>query len=358
MTFTGFDLKYSGEACLQERMIVNSTGNNTIGRYCGRRHNFSIFVSSSPIILEFQSFKLSTSKFTLEYQLTCTVLKTVLYKFKNLNDFHAVENLTFFYPFSWNHIYILENIMHYTWNIIVPKMYQLLITFSKVLKKSLILFDGPDFHCKQLETNTEDIVKASTFQVLILYLNDNNKQIEMIFMNNVLKDKGEKNYQTHELKEEIQINSNLSFVQLTTLFHTLKLYAPRHCHANITLLSLEYSGPNVGYCKYGGLSVYDYVNSKMKEVFLLCDNVFPQTQPKHIIISNTHNLFLILYAYWPYSKIKPHITIMPTTCKGVHILRYNLFISVLCDDSVYIKMLITECNVPHIFITNIHMLLF
>ena len=331
MTFVAFDLKYSGEACLQERVIVNVTGMTTIGRYCGRRYIFSIFASLSPITLDFQTFELSTSTFTLKYQITDTILKTVMHNFKNCDDINVVENITFVHPFSWNHIYILENTSHYTWNIIVPKMYRLLIKFLKVClsRKSIILFDGPDFHNKELESNFKQIMIASTFQVFILYLNHNNKQINLIFSNYLMKDKVEYNYKIYDINREIQLNNNLSIIHLTTLFYSYKLHVPRHYYVNITLLSLEYSGPNVGYCKYGGLSIYDFIYSQMKEVFLLCDQVFPatlHTQPKHIIISSTQHLFLIFYAYRPYSEIKPHITIKPTTCKGVHIFRYNFII--------------------------------
>ena len=38
MSFVFFHLKYSGEACLQERVIINSTRHGNIGRYSGRRH--------------------------------------------------------------------------------------------------------------------------------------------------------------------------------------------------------------------------------------------------------------------------------------------------------------------------------
>ena len=106
-------------------------------------------------------------------------------------------------------------------------------------------------------------------------------------------------------------------------------YTTGNNFVNVTLLSLKYSGPNVGYCKYGGLSVYDYFDNNMTEVLLLCGRIFPvmiNTQPKHIVISSTQSLFLIFYAYWPYSNISLKIKIKPTTCVGVHVLRYNIII--------------------------------
>ena len=54
ISFIHFNLKYSGEACLQERAVINCTGNKTTGRFCGRRHQWSVFASLAPITLEFQ----------------------------------------------------------------------------------------------------------------------------------------------------------------------------------------------------------------------------------------------------------------------------------------------------------------
>ena len=101
-----------------------------------------------------------------------------------------------------------------------------------------------------------------------------------------------------------------------------KLHVPGTNFVNMTLLSFKYYEPNVGYCKYGGLSVYDYVHD-FKEVLLLCDNIFRVTfniQPQQVL-SSTQILFLIFYAYWPYSRVRLNITIEPTTCKGIHMLR-------------------------------------
>ena len=60
------------------------------------------------------------------------------------------------------------------------------------------------------------------------------------------------------------------------------------------LLSIH--GPNVGYCKYGGFSVYDYIDNTLMEVLLSCDNWFSVSSNLHFyrtIISNSESLFLV-----------------------------------------------------------------
>ena len=304
-------------------------GNNTIGRYCGRRYHWPVFASSSPITLEFHAFQLLSSQFILQYQIIGTILESFLYKYKNYNDFSNLENITFVYPFSWNHVYILTNVSHFTWNIIVPKMYILLLKFLKVplVKSSTIIFNGPDINSNQLNINNEKIFTASSFQVLILHHRSQKEKFDISFTNNILKDKMENYYNIYIIKDRVKLNSdNLACAQLTTVLCALKLHVSGNYFVNISLLSFKYSGPNVGYCKYGGLSVYDYINKNTKEVLLLCENIFPitfNTQQKQVIVSSTKHLFLILFAYWPYTKVKLNITMQPTTCNGVHILRYD-----------------------------------
>ena len=327
ISFITFDLKYSGEACLQERVFVNSRGNNIIGRYCGRRYQWSVFASSSPVTLEFHTSKFSSSKFMLQYQITDIILETFLYIYKNYNNVGIIENINYVLPFSWNHIYFLANVSHLMWNIIVPKMYIIMLKILKVsmLKQSVIIFDGPDINSNQLHINTEETITGGTFQLLVLYLNTQNEDIEMIITNKILKNKIENHNNISNIKESIKLNSDdLPCVQLTNVLCAFKLHVPGTYFVNITLLSLKYYGPNVGYCKYGGLSVYDYVHTDKKEVLLLCDNISPVTfniQPQQIIESSTQILFLIFYAYWPYSRVRFNITIEPTVCKGIHILR-------------------------------------
>ena len=269
-------------------------------------------------------------------------MKALLCKLKNYNIFNVIENVAFVHPFSWNHIYMIENVSYFPWNIIVPKMYRLLmkILIVSLAKKTLIIYDGPGLNSKQLETNNEQFFTASSFQVLVVYLNHVNKETEIIFKNILKKDKVENYHTVLKIKEEIKLyKKNLSCEHLTHVLCAFKLSVPKNHFVNITLLLLKYHGPNVGYCKYGGLSIYDYVNNFKKEVLLLCDNISPSAfnTPKQIIVSSTQHLFLIFYAYLPYSEIRPTIIVKPSICKGVHILRYGLICLLMCLGYVAIR---------------------
>ena len=170
ISFTYFNLRYSGEACLQKRAIINSTQNTTIGRYCGRRYQWSVFVTMAPVILTFHRFDSSQSWFELQYELNDINITSYIQNFKNYNDFHIIENNSFVFPFGWINTYLIRNYKYHNWNIFVPKMYRLFLKIMKHpnSKNILYLYDGPDYHCAQYDLTGMTSFTSSSFQISIL----------------------------------------------------------------------------------------------------------------------------------------------------------------------------------------------
>ena len=258
MSYVFFHLHYSGEAFLQERVVINSTRHGNIGRYCGRRHYWSVFASSTPIVMEFYTYDLSWSKFILNYQLTHKILSTILFRYKNENSFYYIEHTGFVYPYSWMHKYSIANASYYLWNMLVPKMFKLFIKILKAptMTKSLVFFDGPDFHSKYYTIDTKTTFTASTFQMSILYLSQLDNVTILFAKYRIMNMSGWQ--RIYNISAKIILNS----VDISkTSVCAIKLNASEGAFVNMTLISIKYSGPNVGYCKYGGLSVYDHVNN-------------------------------------------------------------------------------------------------
>ena len=129
---------------------------------------------------------------------------------------------------------------------------------------------------------------SSSFQVSVIYQGDYSN-IEMKFNTYIFK-KALKNYGKYLVKDKFEISSrHLECANKSIVLCPFNIQVPRHSNINVSLLSLKYNGPNVGYCKYGGLAIYDYVRNTMKEVFLQCDNWFAMSsndQFNKVIISN------------------------------------------------------------------------
>ena len=115
ISFTYFNLMYSGETCLHERVVINNS-NTTIGKYCGQRIQWSNFVSPPLITLAFHTFNYSISQFMLQYELTTDKLYTSMLTNKTYHD----PKVTFKNSFVV-HKYVLANDIYYNWNILFLK---------------------------------------------------------------------------------------------------------------------------------------------------------------------------------------------------------------------------------------------
>ena len=106
-------------------------------------------------------------------------------------------------------MYILSDVSHFTWNIVVPKMYKLVLKIFKIplVNTSIIIFDGPDVNSNEVTIGNEEKFTPSFFQVLILYLHLQNKNVKITFTNNVLKDKIENHHNVYKISEGKQLNS-------------------------------------------------------------------------------------------------------------------------------------------------------
>ena len=317
ISFIHFNLQYSGEACLQERILINSRHNITIGRYCGRRYQWSVFVT-------FHTFDSSQSWFELQYELTDINITSYKLNYKNCNAFTIIENNSFVFPFGWINKYLIKIDSYYNWNIFVPKMYQLSLMLMKYCnrKNVLYLYDGPDYLSDQYDLTNMTLFTSTSFQISVL-LHGYHSDIEINF-NNFLSKEAIQNYKVYSVKNNLEIiSTDLKCGKNSVILCAFNFIVNRNQYVNITL-SFKYFGPNIGYCMYGGLSIYDYINSTIKEVLLLCDNLFSlplSLQPNRNLISNTESLFLVFYSYILYSDIEVHLQKEPSSCQGVIIER-------------------------------------
>ena len=319
ITFTYFHLQYSGEACTQERVIVIPLSSRVIGRYCGQRHIWSILLSPLSTTLEFHSFTFSTSTFNLTYQVTDDIVNTYMFHYFT-KSFSQVEIDSFVAPFSWMHGYHVFHLRYYSWNIFVPKMFKLVLRIqnSSLVRNSIYIYDGPDYQSNKCEMTQNTTCFAKYFQAFILLKKYCNYGINF---ESILYKHSLPNFQSYFINEK----SLVSHQYVGHEFHpdflkAFKFHTFKGTYLNITLLSLKYKGSNTGYCKYGGLSIYDVINGTLKEDFLLCDTLQESAIiPKRHIVSNTESLFLIYYSYWPYSQIELNLTIQPSSCKGLHL---------------------------------------
>ena len=205
-------------------------------------------------------------------------------------------------------------------------MYKLTLKLLKhpyTHKKNIwYLYDGPGYHSDQYDLSSITSFTSSSFQVSIL-LHGQCNDLEINFSNYLLKE-AINNYKVYYVNERME-NMSVDFkcANKAVKLYAFKFIVKRHLYVNITF-SFMFLGPNIGYSKYGGVSVYDYVNSTMNEMFLSCENWFSlplSFQPNRTVVSSTESLFLMIYSYNPYSEIEFQLQVEPSYCQGVNIER-------------------------------------
>ena len=247
-----------------------------------------------------------------------------MFYYKKYNEFKIIEKNSFLYPFSWIHKYIMKSNIYYNWNIFVSKMHKLLLKLRKDLNTNdtLYLYDGPDYYCNKYDFTIRRTVTSSSFQVSLL-VQYHHKGINLYFKSYLHKNSIQ-NYKTYLVNDKFEKNStNLKCSNKSPLLCAFNFKVNRPFYVNATF-SFKYYRPNVGYCKYGGFSVYDYINTTLTEVLLSCDNWFSVSSNSQFyrnIVSSTENLFLVFYSYFPYSEIDFQLSIKPSSCQGEHLER-------------------------------------
>ena len=233
-----FNLQYSGEACVQERVIINTTINKTIGRYCGQRYKWSVFVSTASTTLRFHTFESSRSYFELHYQISHFNLTSVILNERTYKEFKHIENASYVFPYSWIHKYATNKDNYYNWNIFVSKISKLSLKLKKVygLKGNLYVYDGPDYHFNQYYITNMTLFKSSSFQVSVLF-HGHFSVIEMYF-NDYLEKKPEQNYKTYFVEEKLEMSSkNLKCAANATVLCALNFNVSSNflCKCNIRI---------------------------------------------------------------------------------------------------------------------------
>ena len=190
----------------------------------------------------------------------------------------------------------------------------------------MYLYDGPDYNSKQYYITANTTFTSNSFQVSIL-CHDHYRDVIMNF-NGFLSKKTTQNYKTILVKTKeslLLISRDLKCSQRSMVLCAFNIIG--HLFVNVTLLFFNYSGPNIGYCKYGGLSIYDKVKNNTEEVLLLCNNWLSPSlnlHAKRTIVSNTNSIFLVIYSYFPYSNINVQLKIQASHCQGVFLQRYEV----------------------------------
>ena len=247
-----------------------------------------------------------------------------------------IEINYFYSPFSWFNKYSVLFKSIYNWNIFVAKMFRLKLHFLKLSSniKNVLFYDGPDFNSKQQNMTNDKMIVFTSFQCSVIFqvfLSDNDTAFQMT----TLKKYKIPNYKSILVTKHLKLQKLIRKpIEGIPFYGAYKFYVSMGYHVNITISSFNFSGSNIGYCKYGGLSIYD--GSNFQEVLLLCNTTI-SLNALQSIVSFGSSLYLVIYSYSTHDDIHFNVIINPTGCQGVHVKRLVLlFISLIWENVLFI----------------------
>ena len=94
----------------------------------------------------------------------------------------------------------------------------------------------------------------------------------------------------------------------------LLTFSSNMMQVNVTLLTFIYAGINNSLCLFGGLTMYDVINSTYKETFSSCKSHVYDTKSFY---STNSSLLFVLYMYKYYSLIHVTFSVSSTNCEPI-----------------------------------------
>ncbi len=213
-------------------------------------------------------------------------------------------------------IWVLENeFAIYTFHVHVQKYKFILLLQSNFSFEKIRVWDGPDHNSPVLTPVQEHKYVTSAFQCTVQITSVWQERFQKAF-----------SYSTssHIANKMITVRSNgsvlLSFPmqhvpQSAGLTFIVAIHTPPDLHVNLQVLTIANRALRSSMCSFGGLSVYDKLNTTTTEISTLCQPHNNHYKSRSVYSKNS-NIVLVFYSYT--SHFKAGIQLSATACKCVH----------------------------------------
>ena len=288
--------------------IFNEKNVGEIFKFCGQNAKVSVFPKFTNVIIkvflkqhDYPAYSIVGSFSIMDKRLiTSTQIPETSKKKDSVHFGVKLEEILLFKN---------DIVMFYLW-IHVYKDHNVVITHMSSDSQKIKLFDGPGFLSTLLSPRGK-LYHCSTYQCTaqVLHIWGN---FELV-LNHSATELGihASFYNTHTYVSLPNPNCSSSVCILNIKFdHGYKV--------NVTLQSMVFQGENSAYCKYGGLSLIEFINEEYNENVALCRNDF-SNNIKRRFYSVSSSLKMVLYWYEPYSSTSVTLRISNTECDSIHL---------------------------------------
>ena len=280
--------------------------------HCGLLSNFVVFLVGIDIGMDIRIWT-PDIYFDIEFAFSVIDPGTVISKVPKRSDIFRFSSWKVYFPHTG---LFLQRFIFKT-----KSFRSLKITVRPRMGIEADVYDGPGILCRKInpvtlnETGIVYIYVTSSFQSLI-YLRSYDDTGNVNDMKDRVID-----FTSHKRlisKTIFIIDDNLSY-SADKYFNkkpvwTIKLQTKPWLYFNITIRNISHNHPESMLCSYGGVSVFDIVNDKHKDVSKLC-SVHPRNYTYQNIYSNSSTAQIVIYSHREYGPFNVTLDVTTTRCQ-------------------------------------------
>ncbi len=126
--------------------------------------------------------------------------------------------------------------------------------------------------------------------------------------------------------KKFELNTTMSFINFTfqsenigNKINKLIFECPKISHVNVSFVAFAFAGQRVKFCSFGGLLLFDVINSKLHYLTSFCSQDVLDWKNLPNTYSEYNSLLLVIYSYYGYSDLFVHLNVSVTRCFPVRV---------------------------------------
>ena len=333
ISFTVFDMSYSGDKCHYDRLEIFQIGKNDtqphVQRYCGRRPPMVLGLQAVVVCIKLISGGNYKIHIELYYQLRQP--KIISGGIGNIIEISSNMSLnTQLLRSLAYHEWKAESIAEYRWVLRAPWAWRLSLVTEGELEKDeyLVIIEGPDnvspqdvryvhTFCANV-TSYGPVVNMNLFSRLSSKFSTVNLTLHAVDQLPVTKE-----FKLHSGSSVISINYQLSCPKNFGITYCLLSIDSRPgTYPNVSVTEFVYEGPDIHSCMYTIVALYSHIVSSDNVIYSFCRDDEPNIKTWSYV-SSANRLAILIYhnPFVGHKKMPLSLTIRATStiCRGVSI---------------------------------------
>ncbi len=315
LTFYDIHFSYIDDSCKRHVFVKTTMQHKESGvlfKFCGQR----------PLVNLYPEHRFTCVQITKNYRLHTYSRVSFIFTVMDRDiifSFPVPANLSNVWPVNIVQLSMGATELHFLLRVEEFQVVKLKMTKQTIAQVGI--FNGPEYLSEHKRLQEEQIFTGSTFQCLVSVQSTQPQGHQaspfVEFWGQVVENMEQVMLDADEHRH-IKVKPAIE----TPPFNVYNISSGHKLHINISVLEFYVSGPYSPLCTFGGLSLFDDIDGKLKKSHSACHNqeiALFDRKPKQNLYSVNHSVTLVLFSYPEYSYVRVHLKISTTICQPVNI---------------------------------------